>query len=83
MQFLKGGFSHRAGKDLGMNREIWQRGYVDHRIRDAHDYSRHREYIRLNPVRAHLVDVPEAYAFGSAFPGFALDPVPQGLKPNF
>jgi putative transposase len=83
MQFLKGGFSHRAGKELGMNREIWQRGYVDHRIRDAQDYSRHREYIRLNPVRAHLVDVPEAYAYSSAFPGFALDPIPQGLKPNF
>ena len=28
MQFIKGGFSHRAGKELGITREIWQRGYV-------------------------------------------------------
>ena len=82
MQLIKGGFSHRAGKELGMNREIWQRGYVDHRIRDAQDYARHREYIRSNPIRAHLVGAPEEYPFSSAFPGFALDPLPQGLKPS-
>src|SRR5262249_50200043 len=76
MQLVKGGFSHRAGKELGMNREIWQRGYVDHRIRDSLDYFRHREYIRTNPVRAHLADAPDRYAYSSASPKFVLDPLP-------
>ncbi len=82
MQFIKGGFSHRAGKELGITREIWQRGYVDHRVRDAQDYVGHREYIRFNPVKAHLTDTPEAYPYSSASLGFQLDPMPQGLKPN-
>ena len=82
MQFIKGGFSHRAGKELGIAREIWQRGYVDHRVRDAQDYAGHRQYIRFNPVKARLAETPEAYPYSSAFTGFQLDPIPQGLKPN-
>jgi putative transposase len=82
MQFIKGGYSHRAGKEMGMNGEIWQRGYVDHRIRDTQDYIRHLEYIRFNPVRAHIVQTPESFNFSSAFHGFTLDPAPQGLKPD-
>jgi putative transposase len=81
VQFIKGGFSHRAGKQLEMRGEIWQRGYVDHRIRDARDFASHREYIRQNPVKAHFADFPEGYAYSSAFPGFGLDEAPQGLKP--
>ena len=82
MQFIKGGFSHRAGKQLEMKGETWQRGYVDHRIRDARDFAYHREYIRQNPVRARLAESPENYPYSSAFPGFALDDAPQGLKPK-
>jgi putative transposase len=81
MQFIKGGYSHRARKELGISGEIWQRGYVDHRVRDARDYVHHCEYIRFNPIRAHLANAPGEYKFSSAFPGFTLDPVPQGLKP--
>lgn len=81
VQFIKGGFSFRAGKQLEMRGEIWQRGYVDHRIRDAGDFASHREYIRQNPVNAHLAAVAEEYRYGSAFPGVVLDEVPQGLKP--
>lgn len=80
MQFIKGGFSHKAGQEFG-RLEIWQRGYVDHRIRDAHDYLRHQEYIWSNPVRAHLADRPEDYSYSSARGKFDLDPIPQWLKP--
>ena len=80
MQLIKGGFSHRAGQELG-RMEIWQRGYVDHRIRDAQDYARHRRYIHMNPVRARLVDAPGEFPFSSAVGQFELDPAPQGLKP--
>jgi putative transposase len=82
VQLIKGGFSFRAGKDLGIKREIWQRGYVDHRIRDYQDYMHHREYIRQNPVKAHLVEAPDEYPYNSARKSFQLDPIPQGLKPD-
>ncbi len=82
MQFVKGGFSYRVKKDLGLNIEVWERGYVDHRIRDANDYARHVEYIRQNPVEARIVSRAEDYPYSSAHQGFELDPCPQGLKPE-
>jgi putative transposase len=81
MQFVKGGFSHRAKKELGSNTEIWRRGFSDHRIRDAEDYNIHVNYIHLNPVRSQLCETPAAYACSSAHPGWKLDPIPQRLKP--
>lgn len=81
MQFIKGGFSYRAKKESGVNLEIWERGYVDHRIRDTNDYRRHIEYIDQNPVRAGIVTRVGDYAYSSAHPSFALDPPPDGLKP--
>jgi putative transposase len=81
VQFIKGGFSHRAGKRLEMHGENWQHGYVDHRIRDVSDFAQHKQYIRQNPVKANLVETPETYAFSSAFPSFNGDDPPQGLKP--
>jgi putative transposase len=70
-------------KDIGVNSEIWERGYVDHRIRDGANYDHHREYIRQNPIKSGLVDAPEQYRYCSAYPGAKLDPAPQGLKPLF
>jgi REP-associated tyrosine transposase len=61
MQFIKGGFSFRAKKELGFSMETWERGYAEHRVRDAGDYEHHVEYIWQNPVRARLVERPEAY----------------------
>jgi putative transposase len=81
VQFIKGGFSYRARKELGSNAEIWQRGFADHRIRNVEDYEKHVHYIHLNPVKKHLCDKPSAYRYSSAFPGWKLDPIPQGLKP--
>jgi putative transposase len=81
VQFIKGGFSYRTRKELGSNMEIWQKGFSDHRIRDAEDYLRHASYVRENPIRKHLCERPEDFPYSSAFPGVELDPVPQGLKP--
>ena len=36
MQFIKGGYSHAVGQEIS-HREIWQKGFTDHRIRDAAD----------------------------------------------
>jgi len=82
VQYIKGGFSYRAKKELGSNTEVWQKGFSDHRIRDTEDYGRHVQYIHFNPVRKHLCEEPEDYPYSSAHPGFELDAIPQGLKPN-
>jgi len=81
IQFIKGGFSYRAKKELVSHLEIWQKGFSDHRIRDASDYRQHVIYIRQNPVRKRLCERAEEYRYSSAYPGFELDQVPQGLKP--
>ena len=82
MQFIKGGFSYRAKKELGSNMEVWQKGFQDHRIRDASDYSTHVTYIHNNPVKEKLCEHRDQYPYSSAYPGFELDPAPQGLKPQ-
>jgi hypothetical protein len=82
IQRIKGGFSFQAKKELGSNLEIWRRGFADHRIRDADDYDKHLHYIHLNPVKRHLCTSPAEYRYSSAFPGWKLDPIPQGLKPT-
>ena len=79
---VKGGFSYRAKKELGSNAEVWQRGFADHRIRDSDDYERHVHYIHLNPVKKRLCIYPSEYRYSSAYSGWKLDPIPQGLKPG-
>jgi putative transposase len=81
MQFIKGGFSFRARKELTVNSAIWQAGFTDHRIRDLQDYEHHRSYIHQNPVKAGLAAAPELFPYSSAFPGVATDPAPPWLKP--
>lgn len=45
--------------------DIWQSGFMDHKIRDDEDYRRHIDYIHYNPVADGLVQKPEAYALSS------------------
>jgi putative transposase len=81
VQFIKGGFSFRAKKELNSAMEIWQRGFSDHRIRDLQDFDAHVGYIYRNPVGRKLVENAVEYPYGSAFPGSTKDEVPQWLKP--
>ena len=81
VQFIKGGFSFRAKKELGFPGEIWQQRLHDRRVRDALEFNRFRQYIRENPVRRGLCDKPATFAWSSANGTFALDEVPQRLKP--
>jgi len=81
MQFIKGGYSYRLRKVEKI--QVWQESFTNHRIRDAEDYARHRQYIRLNPLRARLVRDKGAYLFSSANAKFLLDGMPQGLTPSF
>ena len=77
-QLLKGGYSHAVGEIS--RREIWQRGFTDHRIRDAQDFAGHQLYIHQNPVMGKLVASPAEYRYCSAFPGFKLDPWPPAAE---
>ena len=64
LQLIKGGFSYRLREaKRGL---VWQESFTNHRIRDEHDYERHARYIRMNPVRARLVERPEMYPYSSA-----------------
>ena len=80
VQLVKGSYSHELGTLIGRNSEIWQRGFTDHRIRDARDFVHHQNYIHQNPVVARLVSNPSEYRYSSAFPGFKLDPWPPAAK---
>ena len=57
MMLIKEGFSHR----LASNYPTWQKGFADHRIRDAKDFLAHRDYIHHNPVRARLCQLPGTF----------------------
>jgi len=83
VQFIKGGFAFRAGRELSFRNPVWQEGFSKVRILDAESFERAAEYIRNNPVVRHLAAVPAEFGFSSAYPGFQLDPIPQGLKPMF
>jgi putative transposase len=67
MQLIKGGFSFRAGRELGFRGEIWQRGLSDVVVADAQSEERHRAYINQNPVKAGFATTADEFPFGSAF----------------
>ncbi|MSO19044.1 MAG: transposase [Acidobacteria bacterium] len=81
VQFIKGGSSRRISQALNFQLPVWQRGYTDHRIRDAQDYQTHLRYIEQNPVKVKLVLSASEYPWSSAPGAFAMDDCPQGLKP--
>ncbi len=63
MGLIKGGFSHRLASKL----PVWQRGFTDHRIRDAQDLATRRDYLHQNPVRGGLATTEELYPYSSAY----------------
>jgi putative transposase len=54
VQLIKGGFSFRVKKELGLAMEIWQPSFSNHRVRNEGDFSSHLQYILGNPERARL-----------------------------
>lgn len=72
VQLVKGGYSHAFGRQF-RGGGVWQRGFTDHRIRDAEDFTRHRDYIHQNPVKRRMVERATECRYCSAYPGFKLD----------
>jgi putative transposase len=74
MGLIKGGFSHK----MASKTPVWQRGFTDHRIRDAHDFQIRLDYIHQNPVRARMVERAEMYPYSSAYRSREEKPYPSG-----
>ena len=83
IQFIKGGFSFRAGKEFGMRASVWQKGFHDARVLNSQQYEKSREYIHNNPVKRGLASEPQLFLYSSACGRFDLDAPPQGLKPVY
>jgi putative transposase len=81
VQFIKGGFAFRAGRELGFASPVWQKGFSETRVRDSAAYENQTQYIRHNPVVARLAARAEDSLYCSAALGLPLDPPPQRLKP--
>ncbi|MFI5128256.1 MAG: REP-associated tyrosine transposase [Candidatus Acidiferrales bacterium] len=77
VQLIKGGSSRCIHKQGNQAIEIWQKGFYDWTIRDANDWNARVQYIRMNPVRAKLVDQTGDWPYSSAGDRFAMDPTPR------
>jgi putative transposase len=82
VQVIKGGFSYRAKKEFLFGGEIWQTSFYDRRVRNLAEYEAFTDYIHQNPVKAGLAVSAAEYPYSSARGGFALDGIPQRLKPR-
>src|SRR5580658_2997576 len=67
LQRIKGGFSYRAGRELGFKGEIWQRGFSEVGIHVDGSFAMHRGYIENNCVKRSLASATEEYRFGSLY----------------
>jgi len=80
VQFIKGGFSYRAKRELGFAGEVWHRGFSEFRIFGAESYLSRKQYIHQNPVKERLVTTAEGWEYSSAHHRFMLDPIPEYLR---
>jgi putative transposase len=81
VQLIKGGFAHRAGRELGFRSPVWQKGFSEIRVGGRDAFGKMREYIQANPVKRFLAATAKEYPYSSAWLEFELDPPPQRLKP--
>ena len=58
---------------LGHQKPHWQEGSFDHVLRSAESYSQKWEYVRMNPVRAGLVERPEDWPYQGEITWIAFD----------
>ena len=58
--------AQQANKELKLGGEFWAREYYDRFMRNEQHMAQAIAYIEQNPVKAGLVDKPEAWPFSSA-----------------
>ncbi|MGE5111088.1 MAG: REP-associated tyrosine transposase [Acidobacteriaceae bacterium] len=81
VQYIKGGFSFRASRELGRRGEFWQKGFSEVSILSFERFSATKQYIHQNPIRRGLCVLADEYPYSSANRIYELDPVPLRLKP--
>jgi len=79
MQFVKGRFSYRAKRELGLAGEVWQRGFSEIRAEGRENLERYRRYIARNPLSAGLIRDGELFPW--CFETLRKQKA-QGLKPS-
>jgi putative transposase len=80
VQFIKGGFAFRAGRELGFCAPVWQKGFSEVRVKEREVFLRIKENIHTNPVKRFLATTNYNYPYSSANSQYELDPPPQRLK---
>jgi putative transposase len=76
VQLIKGGSSYQIHRGRDQKMEIWQEGFYDWTVCDEKDWIAKVEYIRMNPVRANLIEKACDWLYSSANGQFTLDPMP-------
>ena len=79
-QYIKGGFSFRAKKELGYPLEVWQPGYSEEQIYTIQHFDSVVEYIHMNPVKDRLASSPELFPHSSAEKSDVRSPRPEHLR---
>lgn len=89
LRLIKTHVTRHYGTDLGLNlevsasrtkrkeRNLWQRRFWEHLIRDDTDFAQHCDYIHYNPVHHQLCQIPTAWRFSSVHRFIA-----QGIYPS-
>ena len=70
IRLIKSGFTRRQSERLKSSgrkgeRNIWQRRYWEHHIRDADDLDRHIAYVHFNPVKHEYVCDPDDWPYST------------------
>ncbi|MFH2037253.1 MAG: hypothetical protein ABIJ45_12685, partial [Candidatus Zixiibacteriota bacterium] len=55
----------RESFPTGTKKQIWQRRFWDHIIRDRDDFNKHIDYIHYNPVKHRLLKNPFEWQYSS------------------
>ena len=54
VQFIKGGFAFRAGREIGFRAPVWQKGFSEIRVNEGEAFLKIVEYIHANPMKRFL-----------------------------
>ena len=77
LRLIKTFITKQYGEQLGINtdistsrqkrkeRNLWQRRFWEHLIRDERDFAKHCDYIHYNPVRHQLCPIPQDWQFST------------------
>ncbi len=76
--------SENASRAQKGEKDVWQRRFWEHLVRDESDLIRHVEYIHYNPVKHGLVDSPGGWEYSSfmKYVREGLYPLDWGRKEN-